>query len=212
MKEPRAKILGPCNTFPAPSPRPTALHTAQPSAKVCGPPGANPNPRSPPLGALPKGPGAAKLGYGDCQARVPDSPCHQATTWANRAPPLIQDGRKGRALRTPGNIRRPRAKTLGPKLPVPIVLISSHHSACPTAIGSCLRASCGLTLTLGRPQMFPSQGAGAGTLGLGTAKPQCQTHHVAMPPHGPIGALWLIQDGRKRRALRALAIFEGTLR
>ena len=36
---------------------------------------------------------------------------------------------------------------------------------------------------------------------LGTAKPRCQTHPVARPPQGPIGAPWLIQDGKKCRGL-----------
>ena len=53
----------------------------------------------------------------------------------------------------------PCAKTHGPMLPIPSALTLASPSARSTAFGSCLPVSWGLTLTLGRPLSFLSQGA-----------------------------------------------------
>ena len=101
---------------------------------------------------------------------MPDSTCRQAATWANRRTTAHSGLEKGQGqASTRQYSKNSQAKTLGLTLPLPSVLISASHSTCPTALGSHLRASWGLTLTLDRPQRGLSQGAwlrNAGDWGL----------------------------------------------
>ena len=64
----------------------------------------------------------------------------------------------GRALRAPGELRRPRSKKLGPTPPLASTLTSDRHSVRHTAGRLDLLASLGLSLTLGRPPWGSSQG------------------------------------------------------
>ena len=113
---PRPKALGP--TFPLLS----ALSSACPSARCTSSRSGLPDSwgLTRPLAGLLRGPiqGAWRPNAGDWEAPNPSTglTLQPTATWAVGAPPVIQGGRTGRALRVPGELRRPRApKHLGPR-------------------------------------------------------------------------------------------------
>ena len=71
----------------------------------------------------------------------------------------FRTGEHAGTSKQPSTFEVPPTKTLGPMLPIPRALTLASPSAHSTAFGSCLPASWGLTLTLGRPPSVPSQGA-----------------------------------------------------
>ena len=109
-----------------------------------------------------------------------------------RAPQLIQDGRKRRALRGPSEFEGISCKILGSMPPLPSTLNLAHQSAHYTAFCSVLWASWVLTLTLGLEGPF-SSGLVPQCWGLGTPNPQSQTHTATRQPHGTNGAPPLLQ-------------------
>ena len=101
-------------------------------------------------------------------------------------------------------------KTFGPTLSLSSALTSVCHTASHTAFGSRLKASWGLTLTLGRPQSGPSQGTWSQNAGdWGPPSPSARLtvspgHHMC--PSGPRGSFSM---GERAEASEAPATFEG---
>ena len=157
LKAPQAKFLGP--TLPLTSALTSAHHSTHCTAfSSCLRASCELTPMlGQPPRALPKGPGGAKLGIGDGQAPVPDSPRCHAATWANWGATAYSVREKGQGTASTGqHSKTPHAKTRGPTLPLRSVLISACHSAGTTAVSSHLRASWGITLTLRWPPRGPS--------------------------------------------------------
>ena len=108
--------------------------------------------------AHPKGPVARVLGFWDCQAPVPDSPCCQATTWAHQCPMAHSVWEKVQSPPSPRrHLKAPHAKTLVPMPPLHRDLTTTCHSVHHTPFHLFLWASWGLTLTLHLPPWGPSQ-------------------------------------------------------
>ena len=166
--------------------------------------GANHNLSSSPEGPFPRGLARQCWGLGTDKPQCQSHPVAKPPHGRIRALPLIQDGSKGRALRAPGNIRRPPVpKPLGPLSPstCPHFGQPQHTPHSPGLL------SMGLLGSNPNPRLAPEgpipRALAPQRWDLGNAKPQCQTHPVPRLPHGPISAPQLIQDGRKCRALRA---------
>ena len=172
--------------------------------------GANPNARS--ASRVPsKGARCRNAGDWGLPSPVPDSLCRQAATWVNRDPATHSGGRKGRALRAPGNIRRhSMPKPLGPRSPhqhphfgLPLFTTHSHRH---TFVGL-LEAN----PNLGWPPRGPSQGAlGHNAENWGPPSPSARLtlssgRHLS--PSGPHGSFRM---GDSAETSEPPASFEGT--
>ena len=86
---------------------------------------------------------------GDPEAMCQTHPAAHQPPEPLGAPLVIQSGRTGKALRAPGDFRRPPCtKMVGPMLPLTSAFTLAHSSARRTAVASVLLAYWGLTLTL----------------------------------------------------------------
>ena len=96
------------------------------------------------------------LGIGDSQAPVPDSPCHQATTWVNRGPAPQSGREKVQGTLCNGNIHRtPVLKPLHPCSPCPVSSFWPATWHTPQALAH-ICGHPGVTLTLVRLMRGPS--------------------------------------------------------
>ena len=147
--------------------------------------GANPNPRLAPKGPLPRGLGPPRWRLGTLEHQCRTYPAAPPPPGLLGAPPVIQVGRMGWALRVPGDIRRtPRQNAwahaparqrphLGPPL-------RSPHSQ--------QTGPAGLQGTNPNPRSAPEgplpRGLGQPRQGLGTTEHQRLTLPAALPPSG----------------------------
>ena len=159
QRPPAPKRWGPRSGLPARSPGPV-LHLAH--SRRFGPAsllGANPDPRLAPERPLPRGLAPQCQGLGTPEPQRGTHPAAPPPPKPLGAPPVIQGGRKGRALRAAPDLRRHPHKQAwaiaqAPQRPHLSPTLREPHSR-----GSGLLASWRLTLTLGQPQRDPSQGA-----------------------------------------------------
>ena len=138
---------------------------------------------------------------------MPQHRTHPATPPPPRplgAPPVFQGRRTCRALRAPGELRRPPRQNawdhanasqrphLGPPLRSP----HTQWMGPPDLLGA-----------KPTPRSFLEgpipRGLAPQPRGLGTPEPQRRTHHAAPPPSRPLRAPPVIQGGRTDRTLRA---------
>ena len=155
---------------PAPSTRPTPPLTAQPLAQFCILMGANPNPKSAPEGPFPRG--LAR------QRWVLGTPEPQRQTHTAARPPHGPNGRhlsfrvgeRAGPSEPPSTFECPLCQYPWAMPPLHSDLNSSCPSARHTALSWGLRASWGLSLTLGQPRGSLPKEPGATTLGIGDTR------------------------------------------
>ena len=116
-----------------------SLHSQQ--IRPAGILGANTNPRLTPKGPFLRGLVPPTPGIGKSEPQRWTIPAAPPPPRPLGAPPVIQGGRKGRALRTPVTFKGPRSKALGPTLLLASALTSTRPSAHRIAGGSGLPAS-----------------------------------------------------------------------
>ena len=140
----------------------------------------------------------------DPRAPAPSSPCRPAATRATSGTAGHSGPENGQGPPSLlGPSKAPGAKTLGPTLPLVSAITSARPSARHTAGGSCLPASLGLTLTLGRSPRGTSQLVWRSN--TGDWGPRSPSAGITLLPrrHPALGAPPVIQGGSTGRALRA---------
>ena len=132
---------------------------------------------------------------------------------AARSTWVIQGRRTGRALRAPGDFRRPPApKRLGPCSRSPA---ASPRSALPLGAQLVDRACWtpgSNPNTRSAPEGPFARGLAPQLWGLGTPEPQLRTQSTAPPPPGPLRALSDIWAGERAETSEPLEMFESTPR
>ena len=174
------KHWGPRSRWPAPSPQPASLLTAQLADLACRPPGGYPNLGSALEWPLPRGLAPQHQGMETSEPQPRTHPRTPLSQGLLKALPVIQGGRTGTALRHPGAFEGTPHQNDGAHAPAS----QCPHLIPPLDLTHSLRIGpAGLslvTLTLDRPPRGPSRGAWSRIARNG---PQSQSTGLTLSSH-----------------------------